>query len=222
MSAVFVNERHRFDIGVGHSCGGAMLAWIELMRPGSFDALVLYEPIIPVPEIERISTPLSDGAMRRKSAFRSKQDAFDYLVRKSLFAKVDRAVIEAYVDHAFAETYDGHYALKCKPETEADFYTAASTQRLFDYLPKIRIPVLIMAGEHSTSSIGPDQFLHIARSIPNAEYKIMTGLGHLGPMESPSDFAREVSLFAARVKKKTIIDGATNRATEAGISRARL
>jgi pimeloyl-ACP methyl ester carboxylesterase len=180
MSAVFVNERHHFDIGVGHSCGGAMLAWMELFRPGSFNALVLYEPIIPVPLPERISTPLSEGAIRRKSSFESKRDAFDYLGRKSL---------------------------KCKPETEMDFYLAAMTQRLFHYLHRIRIPVLILAGEHSTSSIGVDQFANIAEAIgPNAEFKIMPNLGHLGPLESPSEFAREVSLFATGVKNRQKIN----------------
>jgi hypothetical protein len=103
------------------------------------------------PGAETYPVPLAEGAIRRKSAYASKKEALEHLQRKTLFSKVDKAALEAYVDHAFHQDSSDHYTLRCKPETEADFFLAAQRQKLFDYLHKIRVPVLVLIGEHSGS-----------------------------------------------------------------------
>ena len=59
-------------IGLGHSSGGAALAMAEILVPGTFQALVLVEPIVfPGPYARAEENPLTAGALRRRRSFPS-------------------------------------------------------------------------------------------------------------------------------------------------------
>src|SRR4030065_574868 len=60
----------------GHPSGAAALAMAELLRPGTFRALVLVEPIVfPPPYFRAEENPMSAAALRRRSSFPSPEAA---------------------------------------------------------------------------------------------------------------------------------------------------
>jgi pimeloyl-ACP methyl ester carboxylesterase len=65
-------------IGVGHSSGGAAVGMAEILQPGTFDRLILAEPIIPPPPFERWEDhPLAILTERRRASFESPLGAFE-------------------------------------------------------------------------------------------------------------------------------------------------
>jgi pimeloyl-ACP methyl ester carboxylesterase len=54
-------------------------------------------------------------------------------------------------------------------------------------LPEIRVPVLLVAGEDDRTA--PASVLQrMAQKIPGAEYVLLPGCGHLGPLDQPEEF----------------------------------
>jgi len=75
-------------IGVGHSSGAASLVMAELLRPGTFRALLLVEPIIfPPPYVRYEALPLAIAAERRRSSFSSRVSARDAYRGRGPFAQ---------------------------------------------------------------------------------------------------------------------------------------
>src|SRR5205085_4966572 len=90
--------------GVGHSAGAAALLMAEADRPGTFRALYLWEPVVmpvddpPGPQ----DNPLSEGALRRREVFPSRDAAYDNFASKAPFSVLHPAALRAYVDHGCA------------------------------------------------------------------------------------------------------------------------
>ena len=83
--------------GVGHSLGGTSLVLAELARPGTFEALLLFEPIIYPPwepPGRREDNPIAGGTARRRNSFASLAAAREYFVSKPLFARWDPRSLE--------------------------------------------------------------------------------------------------------------------------------
>jgi 3-oxoadipate enol-lactonase len=54
-------------------------------------------------------------------------------------------------------------------------------------LPKIAVPTLLIAGTDDRTA-PPSIMERMAAKIPNAEYVLLDGCGHLGPMDQPAEF----------------------------------
>jgi pimeloyl-ACP methyl ester carboxylesterase len=174
--------------GMGHSMGGAALAMAEILRPGTFEALVLIEPIVFRPPFGRFENPMVDGALRRKAVFPSPSAAFSNFASKPAFARWDVEVMDAYVQGALVDEA-GDWRLRCRPEHEADVYRGGSAHGAYERLEEIVIPVLLMAGEHSDTHDGP--FLEDLRSrFGNATSVVISDAGHFLPMEQPAAVAQ--------------------------------
>lgn len=176
-------------VGLGHSSGGAALLLAESMRPGTFDALVLFEPIVlPPPRVRLDDDPLVAGALRRRPVFESRHAALASFRGRGPFARWDDAVLEAYVEHAFHDR-DGGWALRCARETEAEFYASARTHDAWERLLGIGCPVLLVAGADTTAPVA-EHLEEQADRLPNSTLRIVPGHGHFLPMEQP-DLVRE-------------------------------
>lgn len=180
--------------GVGHSMGGATLLMAEVLHPGIFDALVVIEPVIFPPPYARLEhMPLVDGALRRRDGFPSRDAIVEKYRGKGPFAGWDPDVLDAYVDGGFTES-DGRWWLKCRPEIEAEVYRAATAHGLYDRLGEVGCPVLVLAGERSTSF--SEAFIaDLAARMPNAGYQMVAGASHFLPMEKPSHLADLITTF---------------------------
>jgi pimeloyl-ACP methyl ester carboxylesterase len=179
-------------IGVGHSSGGAALAMAELLRPGTFASLVLVEPIILPPPYERHpDNPMAHQALRRKSSFASRNAAFANFKSKRAFLEWDERALHAYVDGGFRQE-GNRVVLKCTPESEAEFFWAATTHGAWDRLAEITVPTLLIAGEQSTTHQEP--FLNqLANRFGNARYETVPGTSHFVWMQRPAVVANHVA-----------------------------
>jgi len=66
-------------------------------------------------------------------------------------------------------------------------------------LPEIRVPTLLVAG--GDDRVAPAEVMQrMARKIPGAEFVLLDGCGHLGPMDQPDPFNEALAQFLERHK----------------------
>jgi pimeloyl-ACP methyl ester carboxylesterase len=190
------------SIGVGHSSGGAALAMAELLRPGSFRALLLIEPIVfPPPYLRYQHLPLAIGAERRRASFPSRDAARAGLAGRGPFAGWVDEALDAYLDGGF-EDRDGEWALKCAPGVEAEWYRTATLHGAWDRLGEIACPVVVVGGADSDSH--PAAFLEeLAGRLGDATVAIIEDAGHFVPMERPEVVAGMIGGLAEQSSRGT-------------------
>lgn len=66
-------------------------------------------------------------------------------------------------------------------------------------LPGIRVPTLLIAGSDDRTAPAP-VLERMAQKIPGAEYVLLRGCGHLGPLDQPEDFNQALRGFLERRK----------------------
>jgi pimeloyl-ACP methyl ester carboxylesterase len=184
-------------IGLGHSSGGAALAMAEIVTPGTFDSLVLVEPIVfPGPYGRTEDHPLTVGALRRRRAFDSIDDVLATFRGRGPFARwVDEALL-AYAEFGTVEDEGGGRRLACPPEVEAEFYRAATAHGAWDRLGEIRCPVTVVVGEDSDSH-PREVAAALTGRFRDADLVVVPGATHFVPMECPEALARVVSALIA-------------------------
>ncbi len=179
--------------GVGHSAGGAALLLAEAARPGTFRALYVFEPVVmpfdgqPAPH----DNPLSEGALRRREVFPSRDEAYANFASKLPFSVLAPAALRAYVDHGFADTDDGQVRLKCRPADESQMYRMGSAHDAYSKFPEIQCPVVVACGETS-EAFGPALIELQAARLPHARTEVLPGLGHFGPLQDPAAVAGSI------------------------------
>lgn len=197
-------------VGVGHSMGGAALLLAEQLRPGTFAALWLFEPIVFPSEFGDVSdNPMAEGALRRRSRFHSREEAFANFARKPPLSKLCAECLAAYVTYGFhaagsderaagtgAQVTGGDegetgIVLACAPEDEAAGYRMGGKHSAWDHLGEVACPVVVLRGhdsEPSPATVAPV----IAETLPEGRLETHEELGHFGPLEAPDAMARSV------------------------------
>jgi len=178
--------------GVGHSSGAASLVMAELLRPGMFRALVLVEPIVfPPPYVRHETLPMAVAAEKRRGSFSSAAAARGHFEGRGPFAGWTDEALDAYVESAFEDRF-GEWALKCRPEVEAECYRAATVHGAWDRLGEVSCPTVVVGGEHSDTH--PIGFLEEQASrLGNGTAEIIGDATHFAPMERPDAIARIVA-----------------------------
>lgn len=183
-------------VGVGHSMGGACLLMAAHRQPRLFRCLVLFEPIVFPTDRPRNDTgnPLAEGARRRRRRFPTLADAEANYAAKPPMAAFTPEARWAYVTGGFRPTDEGDVELACAPEIEAGTFETGGSHRVWDILPDIEVPVLVVAGRVQPiqpSSIAAD----IAHRVPHGRYVEEATMDHFGPMTHPGRFAELVRDF---------------------------
>ena len=62
---------------------------------------------------------------------------------------------------------------------------------------EITVPTVVIAGADDAST-PPAVVEVLAQGIPNAQYHVVEGAGHLGNLEAPEEFGRIISSFLQR------------------------
>ncbi len=186
--------------GFGHSCGGATLLLAEQARPGTFDSLYCYEPVVRPADAplapSQNGNSLARGALRRRSAFTSREEALANFSAKAPFDRFRSDVLAAYVDNGFASGPEGGISLRCRREDEASMYAHGFSHDAFARLATIRCPVTLACGAE-TDSFGPDFLAILAGRLASPTTLALPGLGHFGPLEDPDAVARSVTASLA-------------------------
>ena len=186
-------------IAAGHSKGGASLLLAEQHRPGTFERLYLFEPIVFPPVVAAMqrgeggepTNPLAAGARRRRPTFDSFDAAYENFAAKAPFDALDPAALRAYVDGGFRTQDDGTVTLTCRPENEAQVYEMGSQHDAYEHLAQVRCPVTIGFGVETPFS--PATFARpIAERLPDATLDPHPELGHFGPLEDPASIAASI------------------------------
>jgi pimeloyl-ACP methyl ester carboxylesterase len=183
----------RPTIGVGHSSGAAALAMAEVLRPGTFDHLVLIEPItFPGPYAPGDDHPLATGARKRQASFASLDEAEQRFRGRGPFTRWTDEALSAYLRFGTVPDTDGGRRLACPPDIEAEFYRAATTHAAWERLPEIACPVSLVIGEDSDSH-PPDFVEQLAARFQNGSTTVIEGATHFVPMEKPEEVARLIA-----------------------------
>jgi pimeloyl-ACP methyl ester carboxylesterase len=197
VGSLTTTDRPRPLFGVGHSKGGAALLLAEQRRPGTFDGLYCFEPVVMPPPVRAhilesdVEPHLATDARRRRRSFRSFDDALDNFSSKPPMNTFDPAALSAYIHHGFATRPDGTVELKCRPEDEATVYLMAHQDDAFELLSSVACPVTVAAGALAES--GPAAFAEqIAEALPAGRFEFDPSLGHFGPMEHPALVAEQI------------------------------
>ncbi|WP_436795351.1 alpha/beta fold hydrolase [Actinospongicola halichondriae] len=182
---------------VGHSKGGAALLLAEIARPGTFDRLVCFEPIVfpPAPEgaMPAGENPLATMTRRRREHFDSFEEAIERFGSKPPLGSLRSDVLDDYVRHGFRPNDDGGITLKARREHEARTYDTGSQHGAFAHLSEVACPVeIVHGGDGGFPAVAAPQ---IADALPDATLVDLSSLGHFGPLEDPVAFAAVVRDF---------------------------
>lgn len=175
----------------GHSMGGAALLMAAHRSPQRFERLVVFEPIAhpyPGTTIDMESVPIVQGARRRRRRFDSTDDAFENFRSKPPLSTMTTEALRQYVDHGLRPVAEGGVELCCAPELEAAIFVKARHNGVWDLLPEVEVPVVVVAG-----AVEPNQpsfwCRQIAERLPRGHYVSLPHLTHFGPLSDPAEVA---------------------------------
>jgi len=181
----------------GHSSGGAAAVYLAATRPEYVSRLVLIEPIIMpagMPMDEPRRAQMAEAARKRRKVWASAEEMIASYRSRPAFEHWREDVLRLYAEHGTFRREDGQIELKCPPEVEAQVFENSASLDIWDVLPRVDCPTLVMKGERT------DGFLSAvasatAQRIAGARLSTVANAGHLAPMERPEAVAREIMHF---------------------------
>ncbi|KAF9645255.1 hypothetical protein BDM02DRAFT_3189890 [Thelephora ganbajun] len=188
---------HRTVVGIGHSFGGGSLALAVINNPMLFSSLVLVDPVVlPPPPPGRVRSwteafqifpslnDFVDGALTRRSTWKSKTHALEMLKKIPWFAAWDPLALEIYVD---CQMYDDKSTGETKLKTTgiwegATFMEVHVPFEVWDRIGELdqRVRLHYIQPEYCTLPGMADSRPHMTWLRPkNASNVVLPGQGHL-------------------------------------------
>jgi pimeloyl-ACP methyl ester carboxylesterase len=185
----------------GHSFGATASLLAAAVRPHVTDSLVLAEPVMPPDGLAlkaRIARllgradkviPLVAMTLRRRSQFRSREDAVKGFTGRGAFKTWPTETLADYVETGLVPDGDG-FRLSCTPEWEAAAF-GVYPFRLAHLGSAVRVPVTILAGtvNSTTNESVLNKFIKRHR---NTRVVRVEGASHFLPMENPETVRAEI------------------------------
>lgn len=184
---------------VGHSMGGAVMA-IAAGRFGMEAAkMILIEPILLPREFYAIQLrveehPLAGKSIKRRNYWKNASEARQYLKSKAFFRTWDEEMRDVYLNYGLIPSDNGGLELACHPRKEAALFMGSMGYDPWPILPAVTCPALVLEGE-LTENKGVIDFKKIANTMPQGQYRLVPGAGHLIPMEKPQEIAGIILSF---------------------------
>ncbi len=181
------------DAFAGHSMGAiiSLLAASRLPRPVP---LALVEPVILPPLLYLLSrgpwkgvmrgrVPIAKAARKRFNGWEARADAATRYARHPTFKNWASGVLDDYLEDGLVETDTGEIRLSCSPFWEAANYEAQGHD-IGAALRRQAGPVSVLKAEKGSTIVKPRTLTRHGIGID-----LMTGSGHLAPMEAPDRVA---------------------------------
>jgi len=174
---------------VAHSMGATVATITASLDETLARKMLLMEPIY-LPEAlysMKMSVdqhPLASKSIKRRNAWRDRQEAREYLLARALYNSWDAEMLDLFLCHGMVENEAGGIRLACSPRREAAVFMGGVHYNPWPLLREIQCPVLVMEGECSENRPLID-LKRAASLIPQGEYRLITGIGHTIPMEIP-------------------------------------
>ncbi|KAL4110501.1 hypothetical protein PRIC1_002192 [Phytophthora ramorum] len=182
-------------IGVGHSMGAMALWKTEVMHPGTFAALSLFEPGYGIrkPENDFTVDFLVALALQREAKWPTRLAAEDHFYKLRNFARWDREALAGYLRGGLIDEEDGSVVLACHPLIEASLYCHTPLHLTDELQQRPRCLITFHGGGRSKIHNGK-AFGEMAAKFPEI-YRtrpLMPGLSHALVMENPAQCANGV------------------------------
>ena len=183
---------------LGHSFGSILAAHFVASHPGAVRPLILINPIA-APALEG-----PKGVMTRLAVLYYRLAA--RLPRALGLALLRSPVIVRVMSEAMAKTDDRdlrrfihgqHYAYFsafANRDSLLESFTASVSNHVAEVAGRLSLPVLLIAGEKDEIAALPDQHRLLAL-LPDAELKVIPGVGHLIHYETPEPAAAFIRSF---------------------------
>ncbi|KAF8502420.1 Alpha/Beta hydrolase protein [Hysterangium stoloniferum] len=201
----FENDRHRL-VGIGHSLGGCSVLRAAIEYPVLFDSLVLVDPVLsPIASYIEQSTPpsfqLASGAIRRREAWSSRDEALSIFQKSPFFKAWHPDVLRKYVDYGLTPFPDGTVHLKMSGVQEAvvflDTRVAYETWQLLKGLDP-RIEIFFLFSETATMAVSGLAARETAWRRKENVSNVILPYGHLIPHEAPKELGLRVNFLHRR------------------------
>lgn len=196
-------------VGVGHSMGAATLLLAARRDPRLFSRLILFEPIAFPPDDSAdasSNSSLAVGARRRRRRFDSYDQAYDNYASKPPLNQFDPQVLRDYVDFGFfpvepeagpdesgvgeSGVGEAGVQLRCSPEMESATFGASMTSGLWNELPHITTPVVVIGSGDGgfPALVAPD----VAQRLAHGRFVSFPDQNHFGPLVDPAALAAQL------------------------------
>ena len=173
-------------IGVGTSYGTVILADLARSNPGRIGAMVFACGVTGMGHLDRQERARL-RAVRRTELESLGQRKFAELRNSTYAAKgTPAALVAQVVALAGSATTEGYLQA----------YGALTESNIFDSLPAIDVPALVLAGADDPIARAGD-CERVARALPHAEYRCIANCGHYVNLEQAEIFNRLVTDFLA-------------------------
>jgi pimeloyl-ACP methyl ester carboxylesterase len=175
---------------VGHSSGGTAVLAAAAICPERVAGVAVVEPVLfepPAPGADADSFAgsrlFAERARKRRARFEDRAAARAAVQSRFPYSGFAASALEAYLDGGFEVTDEGELVLRCAPETEAWAYQGAAALDLWPLVPRIEVPVRVIAAEHS--AMPPALLERLRRCRGGVRVDQVAGTTHFAVMEHP-------------------------------------
>ena len=178
---------------LGYSMGARLALGCAVRHPDSVESLVLLAGRAGIEDpAERAARRLADEALAARIESGGVEAFVDEWLAQPLFATLRRLGPQFLAGERRARLANDAHGLAASLRGLGP----AAQPALFDELPKVRVPVLLVAGELDVRFV---ELAHgLARRLPRAEVCVIPDAGHAAHLERPEAFARVVRDFLRR------------------------
>ncbi|RKP06162.1 Alpha/Beta hydrolase protein [Thamnocephalis sphaerospora] len=202
-------------IGIGHSGGGTLMLCTEIMYPGTFEAIIVIDPIL---------SATAEALPARNSNHTSAADFGDVMANMALHEKrtvvwlnatftavgLMRLWAHTLQTHGLRDLEDGTgVALKCTPHQEAMTFLSRMhpMHNVYRRISDIRIPVLFISAEHSELMQVARRPVELLRATAarcrQGRHVMVPNVGHMLPLQDPNAVANVISQFIRDIRRNT-------------------
>src|SRR5882724_3000557 len=169
---------------VGQSMGGKIAQILGSRRPKGLKGLVLVAPAPPTP----LGAPKEqrDGMLASYQTATGVEAALSILTARQLSPKLRQQVVDDSIGGA--------------PAAKSAWTQAGMTLDVTDLVGKIDVPTTVIIGDADKVETEPLLRRELVPRISGTEFIVLPGVGHLSPLEAPSDLAAAITTAISKIQ----------------------